>query len=144
VIRLKPTQDPQTFKIIPSSYSSVDLDAASITFVENGTGKQGILGFDSVWSTLDENWNTTNKFFVEPDTFFTYALSSDGNYIEITMTTDLILKEGQIYTLSILGDQDILYRDLVYITEETSKKDVFTLPDAYEEYDTGKTEYIVL
>ena len=56
----------------------------------------------------------------------------------------MTLKEGQIYTLTIKSASDIYYRDLVYITEETSKKDVFTLPDIYNEYDDGNDEYIVL
>lgn len=120
MIRLRPIQTSQTFSIIPSSYAAANLDAASITFVENGTGIN------------------------DPSVTFTWALSANENFVEVTMTPSLTLKEGQIYTLTIKSASDIYYRDLVYITEETSKKDVFTLPDIYDEYTDGKDEYIVL
>jgi len=120
VIRIKPIQTAQTFSIIPSSYVAADLNAADITFVENGTDVD------------------------DPSPSFTWAESSNGNYIEVTFTPSLTLKEGQIYTLTIKSDTGIYYKDLVYITEETSKKDVFTLPDNYNEYNAGKTEYIVI
>ena len=120
MIRLRPIQTAQTFSIIPSSYAAADLDAASITFVENGTG------------------------ISDSSVSFTWALSANENFIEVTMTPSLTLKEGQIYTLTIKSGSDLYYRDLVYITEETSKKDVFTLPDIYDQYDDGNDEYIVL
>lgn len=120
MIRLRPIETSQTFSIIPSSYAAADLDAASITFIENGTG----VSDDSI--------------------SFTWALSANENFIEVTISPSVTLKEGQIYTLTIKSASDIYYRDLVYITEETSKKDVFTLPDIYEEYDDGNDEYIVL
>jgi len=120
VIRLRPIETSQTFSIIPSSYAAADLNAASITFVENGTG----VSDDSI--------------------SFTWAESSNGNFIELSVTPSVTLKEGQIYTLTIKSASDIYYRDMVYITEETSKKDVFTLPDIYDEYTDGKDEYIVL
>lgn len=120
MIRLRPIETSQTFSIIPSSYVAADLDAASITFVENGTG----ISDDSI--------------------SFTWAESANGNFIELTVSPSVTLKEGQIYTLTIKSASDIYYRDLVYITEETSKKDVFTLPDNYDEYDDGNDEYIVL
>lgn len=97
-----------------------DLNAADITFVENGASVS------------------------DPSPSFTWAESSNGNFIEVTFTPSLTLKEGQIYTLTIKSDTDIYYKDLVYITTETSKKDVFTLPDIYDEYNPGKTEYIVI
>ena len=120
MIRIRPIQTAQTFSIIPSSYTAADLDAASITLVENGTGVS-----DSSVS-------------------FTWALSANENFIEVTMTPSLTLKEGQIYTVTIKSDSNIYYRDLIYVTAETSKKEVFTLPDIYDEYNSGKDEYIVL
>jgi len=120
VIRIRPIQTAQTFSIIPSSYAAADLDAASITFVENGTD------------------------IADSSPSFTWVESANTNFIEVTFTPSLTLKEGQIYTLTIKSDTDIYYRDLVYITSETSKKDVFTLPDNYDEYNPGKTEYIVI
>jgi hypothetical protein len=66
------------------------------------------------------------------------------NFIDVYFETPLILKEGQIFTFTIKSSTDVFFKDLIYITDETSKKDVFTLPDIYTEYNAGKTEYIVL
>ena len=46
---------------------------------------------------------------------------------------------GQLTTTT-----DVLYRDLVYITSITNKKQVFAYPDADDEYSDGDDEYIVL
>ena len=168
MIRLQPIQIPQTFTIIPSSYDLDVLNAATVTLIENGFTAQELDGFDDVWSLLDEDWDVTEKYFVIPDYSFIFSLSQNGNYIEVEMQTPLELKEGQIFTFTVKNDDDIFYKDLIYIGEnkfdyiwslldedwnttekefidtQTSKKDVFTLPDNYDEYNPGKTEYIVL
>lgn len=120
MIRLRPINTEQTFSIIPSSYASADLDSASISLIENGTNNS------------------------ENNVTFTYAESSNGNFIEISMTPTITFEEDQIYTFELKTSNDVYYRDLIYITSETSKKDVFTLPDIYEEHSTGENEYIVL
>lgn len=120
MIRLQPTDTEQTFSIIPSSFASANLDAASITLTENGTNSS------------------------ESNVTFTWAESTNGNFIEISMTPTITLKEDQIYTLELTTTTDVLYRDLVYITSITNKKQVFAYPDAYDEYSDGEDEYIVL
>jgi hypothetical protein len=112
--------------------------------VENGVTAQELDGYDDVWSLVDEDWNTTEKYFVMSETNIVCTLSSNGNFIDVFLETPLELKEGQIFTFTIKSSTDIFFKDLIYITEETSKKDVFTLPDNYTEYNAGKTEYIVL
>lgn len=144
MIRLRPIVEGQTFQIIPSSYDLTELNAATVTLVENGATAQNLDGFDDVWSLLDEDWNTTEKYFVAPEVRVICTLSSNGNYIDVYLETPMIFDEGEIYTFTLKSATDIYYRDLIYITEETSKKDVFTLPDNYTEYNPGKTEYIVL
>ena len=145
MIRLQPIVEGQTFQIIPSSYDLAELNAATVTLVENGVTAQELDGYDDVWSLLDEDWNTTEKYFVAGgDTRIVCTLSSNGNFIDVFLETPLELKEGQIFTFTIKSSTDIFFKDLIYITEETSKKDVFTLPDNYTEYNAGKTEYIVL
>lgn len=144
MIRLQPIVEGQTFQIIPSSYDLTELNAATVTLVENGATAQELDGYDDVWSLLNEDWNTTEKYFVVPETRIVCTLSSNGNFINVFLETPLELKEGQIFTFTIKSSTDIFYKDLIYITDETSKKDVFTLPDAYTEYNAGKTEYIVL
>lgn len=119
VIRLLPTDTEQTISIIPSSFSATDLDAASITLTENGTGKS------------------------ESNILFTWALSIDANYIEVSMTPTIELKEDQIYTLEVNTSTKVLYRDMVYITSKTNKKEVFAYPERYTERNQGD-EYIVL
>lgn len=141
MIRLRAIAGGQTFKIIPSSYDLSELNAATVTFVENGDTPRT---HDDVWSLLNEDWNTTEKYFVSPEVRVVCTLSSNGNYIDVYLETPYILNEGDIYTFTLKSSTDVYYRDLIYITEETSKKDVFTLPDIYTEYNAGKTEYIVL
>ena len=141
MIRLRAIAGGQTFKIIPSSYYLSELNAATVTFVENGDTPRT---HDDVWSLLNEDWNTTEKYFVSPEVRVVCTLSSNGNYIDVYLETPYILNEGDIYTFTLKSSTDVYYRDLIYITEETSKKDVFTLPDIYTEYNAGKTEYIVL
>ena len=144
MIRLRPIVEGQTFQIIPSSYDLTELNAATVTLVENGATAQNLDGFDDVWSLLDEDWNTTEKYFVAPEIRVICTLSSNGNYIDVYLETPTGFDEGEIYTFTLKSATDIYYKDLIYITEETSKKDVFTLPDNYTEYNPGKTEYIVL
>lgn len=144
MIRLRPIVEGQTFQIIPSSYDLTELNAATVTLVENGATAQNLDGFDDVWSLLDEDWNTTEKYFVASEVRVICTLSSNGNYINVYLETPMVLGEGEIYTFTLKSATDIYYRDLIYITEETSKKDVFTLPDNYTEYNPGKTEYIVI
>jgi hypothetical protein len=144
VIRLQPIQIPQTFTIIPSSYDLNVLNAATVTLVENGFATQELDGFDDIWSLVTNDWGTTEKYFVTSDYNFVFSLSQNGNYIEVEFQTPIGLEEGQIYTFTVKNDDDVFHKDLIYITDETSKKDVFTLPDIYTEYNAGKTEYIVL
>ena len=144
MIRLRPILEGQTFQIIPSSYNLAELNSATVTLVENGDTPDTLNGYDDIWSLLDEDWNNTEKYFVSPDVRIICELSSNGNYIDVYLETAYILKEGDIYTFTIKSDTDIYYKDVIYITEETSKKDIFTLPDNYTEYNSGKTEYIVI
>ena len=120
VIRLRPITTQQTFSIIPSSFAAANLNAASIALTENGTN-------------LSES-NVT----------FTWTESANGNFIEISITPTTVFKQDQIYTLELATSTDVLYRDLVYITSITNKKQVFAYPDAYDEHSSGEDEYIVL
>ena len=119
MIQLRPIQTAQTFSVIPSSYASADLDAATLSLTENGTYQS------------------------ELDVTFTYAISSNGNFVEITATPTIELKEDQIYTLELGTDSKILFRDVVYVTSKTDKKEVFSYPSTYTEYGTDD-DYIVL
>lgn len=120
MIKLRPTPDAQTFSVIPSTFTSSDLDGASVTLVENGTN------------------------IVDDSATFTWALSSNENYIEVSLTPSVTLAEGQVYSFELGTATNVYYRDIIYITEETNKKDVYTLPNTYTQYDDGDDEYIVL
>lgn len=120
MIRLQPIQTAQSFSIIPSSYVEDTLNTATLSLTENGTNKS------------------------ESDVSFSWTLSDNGNYVIVTMTPTITLKEDQIYTLELTTSTDVLYRDLVYITSKTNKKEVFSYPDVYTERTTPEDEYIVL
>ena len=120
MIQLRPIQTPQAFSIIPSSFSEGTLNLAALSLTENGTNIQ------------------------QNDVTFAWTASDNGNYIIITMTPTITLKADQIYTLELYTDSDVLYRDLVYITTKTDKKEVFNYTEPYQSYDDGDDEYIVL
>jgi hypothetical protein len=120
VIRLRPIQTEQTFSIIPSSFEAADLDLCSITLTENGTSKS------------------------ENNVTFTWEVSSNGNYIEVSMTPTITFKEDQIYAFEMATSTDVFYRDLIYITSKTNKKEIFSFPERYTERNDGNDEYIVL
>ena len=120
MIRLRPIQTAQSFSIIPSSYASADWNGATISLIENGTNQ------------------------TEADVTFSHTTSANGNYIVITLTPTITLKEDQIYTLEATTSTDVLYRDLIYITSNTNKREVFSYPDIYTEDAPMDDEYIVL
>jgi hypothetical protein len=119
VIQLRPIDTEQTFTIIPSSFAEVDLDAASLTLTENGTNKS------------------------ESNVAFTWVVTASESYVELSVTPTIELKEDQLYTLELATTTDVLYRDLVYITSKTNKKEIFKYPERYTQRDNGD-EYIVL
>ena len=120
MIKLRPISGAQTFSVIPSTFVSTDLDGASVTFINDET------------NVADDSAS------------FTWALSTNGNYIQVSLTPSVTLVEGQFYTFELGTASDVYYRDIVYITAETNKKDVYSFPVIYEEYDDGNDEYIVL
>jgi len=119
VIQLRPIDTEQTFTIIPSSFAAVDLDSASLSLTENGTGKS------------------------ESNVTFTWVVTASESYVELSITPTITLKEDQLYTLELATTTDVLYRDLVYITSKTNKKEIFKYPERYIQRDNGD-EYIVL
>lgn len=120
MIKLRPISGEQTFSVIPSSFVSTDLDGASITLVNDETKVDD----DSV--------------------SFIWALSSNGNFVEISMTPSVTFEEGQIYSFELGTASNVYYRDLIYITAQTNKNEVYSLPNIYTQYDDGDDEYIVL
>ena len=120
MIRLRPIQTAQTFSIVPTTFVEDVLDTASITIIENGT------------------------YQTEASVPFTYTISDNGNFMVITMDTVTTLKEDQVYSFELSTSTDVLYRDLIYITSKTNKKEVFAFPERYTEHDDGEDKYIVL
>lgn len=186
MIRLIPNQEEQTFSIIPASYDALDIDNATLSLIENGTGE------------------------VQESVDFTWQFSGNGNYVEISLlpteqcstytasnpTTEVLiwafatcsgspvfisidpqgsltrddvgelggatdpelvvtfvsevntvgakLKEDAIYTLELSTGTNVLYKDMVYVTANTDKKEVFSYPERYTERNDGSDEYIVL
>ena len=72
MIKLRPISEEQTFSIIPVTYNTTVLGVADIVLEENGT------------SVTDESAT------------FTVALSENGNFVEVSLTPSVTLKEGQI------------------------------------------------
>jgi len=120
MIKLRPITDEQTFSIIPSTFDAASLDSASLTLRETGTN------------------------ITDTSATFTWNNHYSGNYIDISLTPSVTLKEGQIYSFELKSSTDVYYRDLIYITANVNKNEVFTLPDNYNQYDDGDDKYVVL
>jgi hypothetical protein len=120
VITLRPITTAQSFSIIPSSFAAADLNAATITLTENGT--------DQSQTSVNFSWDT----------------SLNGNYIIVTMTPSLTLREDYTYSFKLATATEILYRDLIYVTTKTDKEEVFAYPESYTKYSDGDDKYIVL
>lgn len=105
---------------MPTTFVEDVLNTASITIIENGTYQK------------------------ETSVPFSYTISDNGNFMVITMTPTTTLKEDQVYSFELSTSTDVLYRDLIYITSKTNKKEVFTYPERYTEHEDGEDKYIVL
>lgn len=118
MIKLRPISGSQTFSVIPSSFASADLNAATLVLVNDETNVQ------------DDNAT------------WTWELSDNGNYVEVSLTPSVTFSEGQIYNLEISSNTDVYYRDNIFITADTNKKQVYSATDVTE-YVSGDNEYIV-
>lgn len=120
MIKLRPITGEQTFSIIPSFFNTTTLGSASVVLRETGTNQ------------------------TDSSATFSVALSSNENFIELSLTPSITFKEGQIYYFELKSASEVYYRDLIYITVNVNKNEVFTLPDNYTQYDDGDDKYVVL
>ena len=119
MIRLRPIQTEQTFSIIPSSYS---LNGAKLSLTENGTN------------------------ISQSDVSFTWELSDNGNFVEITLTEPSVCNvysvenptdgplffsnltcEGFYVSGAIAANTTITKRDVSEIVSPTSPELIITL-----------------
>jgi len=70
-------------------------------------------------------------------------LSSNENFVEVSLTPSVTFTEGQIYSFELKSETDVFYRDLIYITSQTNKNEVYKMPDTYTEY-SHDDEYVIL
>ena len=120
MIKLRPISREQTFSVIPSFFNTTTLGSATVVLKETGTNQS------------------------DDSATFTVALSSNENYVEVSLTPSITFKEGQIYFFELKSVSDVYYRDLIYITANVNKNEVFTLPDNYNQYDDGDDKYVIL
>jgi hypothetical protein len=108
---LLPSTSLQTLKIIPRSY--VEASNLSLVIKEDGTGKTETL--TSLTSTID------------------------GNYISIPCTFS-ILSEGSLYFMELKQGSSLLFRDKVYVTSQTDRKQKQTINSGkYTEHTAAPT-----
>lgn len=108
---LLPSTNSQTIKVIPRSY--VEASDLSLIITEDGTGKTETL--TNLTSTIS------------------------GNYISIPCTFS-ILSESSVYSMEIKQGSDLLFRDKVYVTAQTNKKQKHTLnTNKYTEHSAAPT-----
>ena len=70
---------------------------------------------------------------------YKYRVLADGGIYE-----DNPLITDEITPLVQKNDDDVYFRDLIYIAEQTNKNEVYSLPNIYKEYSSVEDEYIVL
>lgn len=150
MIRLQPISSEQSFTIISSSYSNADLNSCIIYVTDEETKEttSHSPANDLVWDEAIFNWEDENRTWDYDETTATdgwlFSLSSDDNYLIITMLSISGLKEGSRYRIEIKSDTDVLFRDNIFVTSETDKKKVYNYPSDYTFYDDGEDVYVVL
>jgi len=150
VIRLKPITTEQTFSVVPSSYEAADIleCLVYITDEETNITNSYLPVADLEWDLVDYTWEDTNFDWDFDESTATegwrFALSSNGNYLDITILSTSDLKEGSVYRIEIKNDDLLVYRDTIFVTSETDKKKVYSYPNDYKKYDDGEDSYIVL
>ena len=150
MIRLKPITTEQTFSVVPSSYDTGDILECLIYITDEETNVTNsyLPVADLEWDTASYNWEDTNFNWDFDETTATegwrFALSSNGNYLNITILSTSDLKEGSRYRMEIKNDTLLLFRDTIFVTAETDKKKVYSYPTEYTKYDDGEDTYIVL
>jgi hypothetical protein len=98
---------------------------------------------------LDYNWEDTNFDWDFDESTATegwrFAVSTNGNYLNITILSTTDLKEGSRYRLEIKNADTTVYLEIpIFVTAETDKKKVYSYPTEYTKYDDGEDTYIVL
>jgi hypothetical protein len=92
------------------------------------------------YSVTDEQTNKTQSI--------TASTSTDDNYLTATMTfgsDNAPFREGHFYTLEVLNGSDLIYRDKVFCTNQTTQQSTYNVnKDVYETNDTHDNDYIVL
>ena len=150
MIRLKPITTEQTFSVVPSSYSATDLNSCIIYVTDEETREttSHSPANDLVWDESVFNWEDENRTWDYDESTATdgwrFALSSNENYLNITILSISGLKEGSRYRLEIKNTDLLIFRDTVFVTAETDKKKVYSYPTEYTKYDDGEDTYIVL
>lgn len=150
MIRLKPITTEQTFSVVPSSYSTADVLECLIYITDEETNvtTSYLPVRDLEWDSTSYDWEDTNFNWDFDETTATegwrFALSSNGNYLNITILSTSDLKEGSRYRIEIKNDTLLLFRDTIFVTAETDKKKVYSYPSEYKKYDDGEDTYIVL
>lgn len=150
MIRLKPITTEQTFSVVPSSYDSTDLNSCIIYVTDEETREttSHSPANDLVWDESVFNWEDENRTWDYDESTATdgwrFALSSNENYLNITILSISGLKEGSRYRLEIKNTDLLIFRDTVFVTAETDKKKVYSYPTEYTKYDDGEDTYIVL
>lgn len=73
---------------------------------------------------------------------FTWELSSNGNFVEISLTPSVTLSEGQMFTIELMNGSNVYYRDTLFVTALEAKNQKY-VSNSYTEYNSGDNEYIV-
>ena len=148
MIRLRPLTTEQTFSIIPSSYEIDDILNCTIYITNDETDQvySYIATGDLIFSIAEYTWEDANLDWDSSsgEEGWVFTLSENTNYINIKLLSPEGLIEGSVYKFEMKSDSLLLFRDTIFVSNETDKAKTYTYPDTYDQYDDGSDTYIVL
>lgn len=112
---LSTSSSSQSFSVIPRHEPSGDV---TVTFVSSQQNKQ------------------THSF--------TYAATYANGYLTIVNTFDPVLVENNSYLMTVKDGSDVIYRSLVYVTDQTDEPKFSINEGVYTEPSQSSNEFVII
>jgi hypothetical protein len=151
MIKLLPTSDAQTISFIPRSYGMVEYIEVLIDSLQSRSDKtENVLGTKNILSKI--RGCGISLVVVEDGTRKTQtinniSISRSGNFLTMSVAITIMTAENT-YSLELKDGDNLLYRDKIYCTTQTSTTVSHTLNSGkYNQFvgnDSGTQKYIII
>jgi len=151
MIKLLPTSDVQTISFIPRSYGMVEYVEELIDSLQSRSDNtENVLGTKSILSKI--RGCGISLVVIEDGTRKTQTIdnitiSRSGNFLTMSVEITIMTAENT-YSLELKDGDDLLYRDKIYCTSQTSTTQSHTLNSSkYNQFignDSGTQKYIIV